>query len=297
MSKRLAFIGLGVMGFPMAGHLQQAGHRVTVYNRTASKASAWAERFGGDIAATPAAAAANAELVFVCVGNDADLESVTLAQDGVLSTLAKGAVLVDHTTASADVARRLDEACEARGCGFVDAPVSGGQQGAENGQLTIMCGGHQAHFSKAREIMAAYARAITHMGPAGSGQLTKMVNQICVAGVLQGLAEGMAFAEQAGLDLQKVIDAISQGAAGSWQMSNRHSTMIAGEYEHGFAVDWMRKDLDICLAEAASNGADLSITNQINQFYKDVQSMGGGRWDTSALFKRLQHLRDEADEN
>ena len=288
MSRKVAFIGLGVMGYPMAGHLQNAGHQVTVYNRNAAKAQRWQQQYGGSTAATPAAAATDAEFVFTCVGNDDDLRAVTLGDDGILQTLPADAVLVDHTTASAEVARELAAACAQRGAHFVDAPVSGGQQGAENGQLTIMCGGEPDAFDRAREVMDCYARAITLMGPAGSGQLTKMVNQICVAGVLQGLAEGMSFAEHAGLDLHKVIAAISQGAAGSWQMSNRHTTMIAGEYEHGFAVDWMRKDLDICLREAQRNGTDLSITRQINQFYREVQAMGGGRWDTSSLYKRLQ---------
>ena len=288
MSRKVAFIGLGVMGYPMAGHLQNAGHQVTVYNRNAAKAQRWQQQYGGSTAATPAAAATDAEFVFTCVGNDDDLRAVTLGDDGILQTLPADAVLVDHTTASAEVARELAAACAQRGAHFVDAPVSGGQQGAENGQLTIMCGGEPDAFDRAREVMDCYARAITLMGPAGSGQLTKMVNQICVAGVLQGLAEGMSFAEHAGLDLHKVIAAISQGAAGSWQMSNRHATMIAGEYEHGFAVDWMRKDLDICLREAQRNGTDLSITRQINQFYREVQAMGGGRWDTSSLYKRLQ---------
>lgn len=288
MSRKVAFIGLGVMGYPMAGHLQKAGHQVTVYNRNAAKAQRWQQQYGGSTAATPAAAATEAEFVFTCVGNDDDLRAVTLGDDGILKALRADAVLVDHTTASAEVARDLAAACAQRGAHFVDAPVSGGQQGAENGQLTIMCGGEQDAFDGAREVMDCYARAITLMGPAGSGQLTKMVNQICVAGVLQGLAEGMSFAEHAGLDLHKVIAAISQGAAGSWQMSNRHATMIAGEYEHGFAVDWMRKDLDICLREAQRNGTDLSITRQINQFYREVQAMGGGRWDTSSLYKRLQ---------
>lgn len=288
MSKKVAFIGLGVMGYPMAGHLQAAGHQVTVFNRNSDKAQRWQQQYGGSTAPTPAAAAAEAEFVFTCVGNDDDLRAVTLGKDGILQTLNEHAVLVDHTTASAEVARELAAACAQRGAHFVDAPVSGGQQGAENGQLTIMCGGEQDAFDRAREVMDSYARAVTLMGPVGSGQLTKMVNQICVAGVLQGLAEGMSFAEHAGLDLHKVIAAISQGAAGSWQMSNRHATMIAGEYEHGFAVDWMRKDLDICLREAQRNGTDLSITRQINQFYREVQAMGGGRWDTSSLYKRLQ---------
>ena len=288
MSKKVAFIGLGVMGYPMAGHLQAAGHQVTVFNRNSDKAQRWQQQYGGSTAPTPAAAAAEAEFVFTCVGNDDDLRAVTLGKDGILQTLNEHAVLVDHTTASAEVARELAAACAQRSAHFVDAPVSGGQQGAENGQLTVMCGGEQDPFDRAREVMDSYARAVTLMGPAGSGQLTKMVNQICVAGVLQGLAEGMSFAEHAGLDLHKVIAAISQGAAGSWQMSNRHATMIAGEYEHGFAVDWMRKDLDICLREAQRNGTDLSITRQINQFYRKVQAMGGGRWDTSSLYKRLQ---------
>ena len=288
MSKKVAFIGLGVMGYPMAGHLQAAGHQVTVFNRNSDKAQRWQQQYGGSTAPTPAAAAAEAGFVFSCVGNDDDLRAVTLGKDGILQTLNEHAVLVDHTTASAEVARELAAACAQRGAHFVDAPVSGGQQGAENGQLTIMCGGEQDAFDRAREVMDSYARAVTLMGPVGSGQLTKMVNQICVAGVLQGLAEGMSFAEHAGLDLHMVIAAISQGAAGSWQMSNRHATMIAGEYEHGFAVDWMRKDLDICLREAQRNGTDLSITRQINQFYREVQAMGGGRWDTSSLYKRLQ---------
>lgn len=284
----IAFIGLGVMGFPMAGHLQQAGHQVTVFNRTAAKAQQWVERHQGRQASTPKEAAAGAALVMTCVGNDQDLEAVTLGSNGVLHGMDPGSILIDHTTASADMARTLAAACRERGIGFVDAPVSGGQQGAQHGQLTIMCGGDDEHVARATQAMQAYARAITHMGPAGAGQLTKMVNQICVAGVVQGLAEGMFFAERAGLDVQKVMDAISQGAASSWQMVNRHKTMIAGDYEHGFAIDWMRKDLDICLAEAARNGADLSVTDMINRFYAEVQEMGGGRWDTSALLKRLQ---------
>jgi len=288
MSKRLAFIGLGVMGYPMAGHLQRAGHQVTVYNRTASRAGDWYQQFGGETAATPAEAADGADMVFCCVGNDDDLRSVTLAEDGAVNGLRHGAILVDHTTASAAIARELAAACSQRGAGFIDAPVSGGQQGAENGQLTIMCGAQERVFSRARPVMESYAKAITLMGGPGAGQLTKMVNQICVAGVLQGLAEGMAFAEKAGLDLQTVIDAISQGAASSWQMVNRHKTMIADDYEHGFAIDWMRKDLDICLAEAERNGADLSVIRQINRFYAEIQAQGGGRWDTSALFRRLR---------
>lgn len=285
---KIAFIGLGVMGFPMAGHLQHVGHQVTVFNRTSETALRWQQQYGGDIATTPALAAKDADFIFVCVGNDDDLRSVTLGVDGALSGMRPDTILIDHTTASADVALQLLRACEQQQCGFIDAPVSGGQQGAENGQLTIMCGGNDDTFARAAEVMQCYAKAITHMGSAGSGQLTKMVNQICVAGVLQGLAEGLSFAEHAGLDLNKVVDAISQGAAGSWQMSHRHQTMINREYEHGFAVDWMRKDLDICLAEARKNGTDLTITTQINAFYQDVQNMGGGRWDTSSLYRRLQ---------
>ena len=287
MSK-VAFIGLGVMGYPMAGHLQAAGHSVTVYNRTVSTAVAWVAAHGGRQAATPAAAATGADYVMTCVGNDDDLRAVVLGEQGVLAGMSAGSVLVDHTTASAAVARELAAVAGERGVAFIDAPVSGGQQGAQNGALTIMCGGEADAFERAAAVMQAYAKATTHLGPVGAGQLTKMVNQICVAGVVQGLAEGMNFAARAGLDVQKVIDAISQGAASSWQMVNRHKTMIAGEYEHGFAIDWMRKDLDIVLAEAASNGADLTVTALINDYYREVQAMGGGRWDTSALLKRLQ---------
>ena len=289
MSK-VAFIGLGVMGYPMAGHLQAAGYQVTVYNRTVTTAVAWVGAHGGRQAATPAIAAEGARYVMTCVGNDDDLRAVVLGDHGVLAGMAAGSVLIDHTTASAAAARELAVAAAERGVAFIDAPVSGGQQGAQNGALTIMCGGEEETFERAAPVMKAYAKAITHLGPVGAGQLTKMVNQICVAGVVQGLAEGMHFAARAGLDVQKVIDAISQGAASSWQMVNRHKTMIAGKYEHGFAVDWMRKDLDIVLAEAAENGANLAITEQINEFYKEVQAMGGGRWDTSALLKRLQEL-------
>ena len=286
MSK-VAFIGLGVMGYPMAGHLKTAGYQVTVYNRTATTASAWTAAHGGRQAATPAGAAEGARYVMTCVGNDDDLRSVVLGEHGALAGMAAGSVLIDHTTASATVARELAAAAAKRGVAFVDAPVSGGQQGARNGALTIMCGGEEETFERAEPVMKAYAKAITHLGPVGAGQLTKMVNQICVAGVVQGLAEGMHFANRAGLDVQKVIDAISQGAASSWQMVNRHKTMIAGEYQHGFAIDWMRKDLDIVLAEAASNGANLTVTSLINDYYREVQAMGGGRWDTSALLKRL----------
>ncbi|MFP5384167.1 MAG: NAD(P)-dependent oxidoreductase [Gammaproteobacteria bacterium] len=288
---KVAFIGLGVMGFPMAGHLQRGGHRVTVWNRTHGTASRWADRYHGRLADSPASAATDADLVFTCVGNDDDLRAVTLGAGGVLEGLKPGAILVDHTTASAEVARELAVACAGRGAGFIDAPVSGGQPGAENGQLTVMCGGDETDFAKAEPVIRCYAKACVLMGPAGSGQLTKMVNQVCVAGVLAGLAEGMAFAENAGLDLQRVIDVISKGAAQSWQMDNRHQTMIAGEYNHGFAVDWMRKDLAICLHEAARNGSELPLTRQIDHQYAEVQHMGGGRWDTSALFARLQARR------
>ena len=287
MTEKLAFIGLGVMGFPMAGHLQQAGHSVTVWNRSSDKARSWCEQYRGQRADTPAGAAANAAIIMTCVGNDDDLREVVLGDNGILAGICEGSTLVDHTTTSAEVARELADKLAQKGCDFIDAPVSGGQQGAENGQLTIMCGGDAAGFERVRPILEHYARAVTLMGPVGAGQLTKMVNQICVAGVVQGLAEGMAFADNAGLDVQRVIDVISQGAASSWQMVNRHKTMIADEYEHGFAVDWMRKDLDICLSEAARNGSELPLTDMVNDFYKEVQAMGGGRWDTSSLLKRI----------
>ena len=289
MSKiNAAFIGLGTMGYPMAGHLAEAGLSMTVYNRTASRANQWARDFSGRIAATPAEAAAGAAMVFVCVGNDDDLRQVTLGPDGVLKTLSERALLVDHTTASAAVARELDAACRDRQADFIDAPVSGGQQGAENGQLSIMCGGDEAAYQRAVPVLNHYAKAVNLMGPAGSGQLTKMVNQICVAGLVEALAEGVAFARNAGLDAGKVFETIQHGAAGSWQMTHRHQTMIDDQYEHGFAVDWMRKDLDICLAEAARNGTLLPVTAQVNDFYREIQAMGGGRWDTSSLLRRLQ---------
>ncbi|TCU12827.1 NAD(P)-dependent oxidoreductase [Rhizobium sullae] len=286
---KVAFIGLGVMGFPMAGHLKtKGGHDVTVYNRTASKAAAWASKFGGKSAPTPAEAAANADFVFTCVGNDDDLRSVTIGKGGVLEGMKKGAVLIDNTTASAEVARELNEAAKAKGCDFIDAPVSGGQAGAENGVLTVMCGGDEAVFQKTRPVIDAYARMVGLMGPAGSGQLTKMINQICIAGIVQGLAEGIHFGKRAGLDIEKVIDVISKGAAGSWQMENRHKTMNQGKYDFGFAVDWMRKDLDIVLTEARANGAKLPLTALVDQFYGDVQAIGGSRWDTSSLLARLE---------
>jgi 3-hydroxyisobutyrate dehydrogenase len=283
----VAFIGLGVMGFPMAGHLVAKGHQVTVYNRTGARAAAWADRHGGRTAPTPAAAAAGQDVVLACVGNDDDLRSVTTGAEGAFAAMAAGAVFVDHTTASAAVARELHAAAAARGIGFVDAPVSGGQAGAENGVLTVMCGGAQADYAKAEPVIAAYARACRLMGGPGAGQLTKMVNQICIAGLLQALSEGMAFARAAGLDGEAVLDVISKGAAGSWQMENRGRTMLAGKFDFGFAVDWMRKDLGICLEEADRNGAPLPVTALVDQFYKDVQKLGGGRWDTSSLMARL----------
>ncbi|BCB07136.1 3-hydroxyisobutyrate dehydrogenase [Vreelandella venusta] len=284
----VAFIGLGVMGYPMAGHLAKQGLTTRVYNRTSNKADAWANEFGGTAHATPKEAADGADLVLICVGNDDDVRQVTTGTDGVLSSMATGTYLIDHTTASADLALELDITCRNQGVAFLDAPVSGGQQGAENGALTIMCGGEQAHFDAIHPILNHYARAVTLMGGASSGQLTKMVNQICIAGLVQGLAEGLHFAEQAGLDQQQVIDVVSKGAAGSWQMENRHKTMIADEYNHGFAVDWMRKDLGICLEQARRLSATLPVTALVDQFYADVQRMDGGRWDTSSLLKRLQ---------
>ncbi len=291
MSTEVAFIGLGVMGYPMAGHLQRAGHRVTVFNRTPEKAERWVREHGGERADSPAQAARNARIVFTCVGNDDDLRQVVLGEQGALSGMNPGAVLVDHTTTSAEVAREVAGALAEQECTFMDAPVSGGQQGAENGQLTIMCGAGEETFEQLHPVLDTYGKAVTRIGDVSSGQLAKMVNQICVAGVLEGLAEGMAFAENAGLDVQKVIDVIRQGAAGSWQMENRHRTMLADEYEHGFAVDWMRKDLDICLREARNNGSELPLTAEVNQFYREVQEMGGGRWDTSSLFRRLRARR------
>ncbi|MBY5920957.1 NAD(P)-dependent oxidoreductase [Ferrimonas balearica] len=285
---QVAFIGLGVMGYPMAGHLQKQGHEVCVYNRTTTKAQAWSAEFGGRWAATPAEAAKGAEYVMVCVGNDDDLRSVVLGDDGVLAGMAPGAILVDHTTASADVARELAELAEAQGKGFLDAPVSGGQAGAENGVLTVMLGGDPAQFEQVKPVMDAYARSAVLLGPVGSGQLCKMVNQICIAGVVQGLAEGLHFAQKAGLDGDKVVDVISKGAAQSWQMENRSHTMLRDQFEFGFAVDWMRKDLDIALTEARRNGAQLPLTALVDQFYAEVQKLGGGRWDTSSLKARLK---------
>jgi 3-hydroxyisobutyrate dehydrogenase len=283
----LAFLGLGVMGFPMAGHLQKAGHSVTVYNRSAAKAAAWVAKHGGKSAATPAGAAKGADIVLACVGNDDDLRSVVYGDAGAFAGMAKGAIFVDHTTASAQVARELDKAASEKGFGFLDAPVSGGQAGAENGQLGIMVGGADAVFAKAEPVLKIYAKALTLMGPAGAGQLTKMVNQICIAGLVQGLSEGMNFAVQAGLDTDKVLSVITKGAAGSWQMENRAKTMVQGKFDFGFAVDWMRKDLAICLEEAKTNKARLPMTAVIDQFYAAVQARGGGRWDTSSLINLL----------
>jgi 3-hydroxyisobutyrate dehydrogenase len=286
---KAAWIGLGVMGFPMAGHLKTRGGRyVVVYNRTRAKAEAWVARYGGTLAATPAEAAQGAALVFTCVGNDDDLRAVTFGPDGAFATLAPGAVFVDHTTASATTARELHAAATARGAGALDAPVSGGQSGAEGGTLTVMVGGDADDFAKASPAIEAYARAVNLIGPASSGQLTKMVNQICVAGLVQGLAEGLHFAARAGLDIEKVIDTISKGAAQSWQMDNRWRTMTEGKFDYGFAVDWMRKDLAICFAEARKNGASLPAAALVDQFYAEIQEMGGGRFDTSSLIARLE---------
>jgi 3-hydroxyisobutyrate dehydrogenase len=286
MSK-IAFIGLGVMGFPMAGHLQKAGHQVTVYNRTTAKADAWVKAHGGSKAPTPRAAAEGAEIAFTMVGNDNDLRSVTLGEDGVLAGMKKGTILVDHTTASAEVARELFTLAKDKGIAAIDAPVSGGQAGAENGALTVMCGGESPIFDLAKPVIDAYARACFLLGPAGSGQLTKMVNQLCIAGLIQGLAEGMSFGMKAGLDMEKVIAVISKGAAQSWQMDNRAATMCQGKFEFGFAVDWMRKDLGICLAEARRNGARLPVAALVDQFYAHVQARGGSRWDTSSVMHLL----------
>ena len=287
MSAKVAFIGLGVMGFPMAGHLKAKGYDVIVYNRTGAKADAWAQKHGGKSAPTPASAAKDADFVMTMVGNDKDVEEVILGKDGVLAGMKKGAVLVDHTTASADVARKVYAAAKAKGVPFIDAPVSGGQAGAENGKLTVMCGGDKESFERAKPVMDSYARAVTLLGPAGAGQLTKMVNQICIAGLVQALSEGIAFAEKAGLDADLVLDVISKGAAQSWQMENRGKTMHQRKFDFGFAVDWMRKDLGICLAEAKRNGAKLPVTQTVAGFYDEVSKNGGQRFDTSSLITRL----------
>jgi 3-hydroxyisobutyrate dehydrogenase len=286
---KVAFIGLGVMGYPMAGHLaKRGGHDVTVYNRNAAKGANWVKEYPGRTAPTPRQAAEGAEFVFTCVGNDDDLRSVTIGPRGCFQSMKKGSVFVDCTTASAEVARELAEKAEARGFASLDAPVSGGQAGAENGALTVMVGGQEHAFDRAKPVIGSFAKMVGLMGPAGAGQLTKMINQITIAGLVQGLAEGLHFGKKAGLDLEKVIEVISKGAAGSWQMDNRHKTMIAGKYDFGFAVDWMRKDLGICLDEADRNGAKLPVTALVDQFYKDVQAMGGKRWDTSSLLARLE---------
>ena len=289
--QRLAFLGLGVMGSPMAAHLLRAGHQVTVYNRTVAKAQGWAQQYGGRFAATPCEAASGADVVFCCVGNDDDLRSVVLGEQGALAGMTEGAVLVDHTTASATVARELHAAARARGVHFMDAPVSGGQAGAENGQLTVLCGAEQNVFDRVAPVIAAYAKACTRMGEVGSGQLAKMVNQICIAGVVQGLSEAIAFGEAAGLDMPTVLAAIGQGAAQSWQMDNRGQTMLQGQFDFGFAVDWMRKDLAIVLDEARHNGAKLPVTALVDQFYAQVQAAGGGRWDTSSLLTLLRQKK------
>ena len=284
---KVAFVGLGVMGFPMAGHLASGGHEVTVYNRTKAKAEDWVAKHGGSLAETPRAAAEGKEIVFSCVGNDDDLRGVVLGEDGILAGLASGGIFVDHTTASAEVARELHGIGQGQGVAVIDAPVSGGQAGAENGVLTVMCGGEEEPFDKAKPVIDCFARACTLMGPIGAGQLTKMVNQIAIAGLVQGLAEAMHFGMKAGLDMDKVIDVISKGAAQSWQMDNRASTMVRGEFEFGFAVDWMRKDLGICLATAKQNGARLPVAALVDQFYAQVQARGGKRWDTSSLMQLL----------
>ncbi|MDH4062314.1 MAG: NAD(P)-dependent oxidoreductase [Aquincola sp.] len=284
----VAFLGLGVMGHPMAGHLARAGHRVTVYNRSAEKAAAWVTEYGGRAATTPRDAAAGAAVVFSCVGNDDDLRSVVLGDAGAFAGMAPGAVMVDHTTASVEVARQLHAAAKARGLHFVDAPVSGGQAGAVNGTLTVMCGGDAEPFEVMKPVALAFAKAVTLIGPAGAGQLAKMVNQTCIAGLLQGLAEGIAFGQRAGLDMKLVLDVIGKGAAQSWQMDHRGATMIDDRFDFGFAVDWMRKDLGLVLDEARRNGAQVPVTALVDQFYADVQAMGGERWDTSSLIRRLR---------
>jgi 3-hydroxyisobutyrate dehydrogenase len=285
---KVAFLGLGVMGGPMAGHLAAKGHDVTVYNRTPARAEAWVTRHGGRMAATPAEAARGAAFVMACVGNDDDLRQVCAGPEGAFGGMAAGAVFVDHTTVSAGVTRELSAKAAALGLGFVDAPVSGGQAGAENGVLSVMCGGTEADYAAAEPVIAAYARICRRLGDSGAGQIAKMMNQICIAGLVQGLAEALAFGQKAGLDGEAVVEVISQGAAGSWQMANRHKTMLADSFDFGFAVDWMRKDLGICLATADEIGARLPVTALVDQFYGDVQAMGGGRWDTSSLMRRLK---------
>ncbi|MBV1930902.1 MAG: NAD(P)-dependent oxidoreductase [Porticoccaceae bacterium] len=287
MIKKVAFLGLGVMGYPMAGHLSEAGFQVSVYNRTQKRADDWIAQYQGIAATSPAQAVVDADTVFTCVGQDDDVREICYGEAGALDAMSSGSILVDHTTASAALAREISTACEARELGFIDAPVSGGQQGAEHGRLTVMCGGEASIFDTARPVIESFAQTVRLMGPAGNGQLCKMVNQICIAGIVQGLAEGLHFANQAGLDAEEVIKVISKGAAQSWQMENRHQTMLAGDYEHGFAVDWMRKDLGMVLGEARANGAQIPVTALVDQFYADIQAQGGGRWDTSSLLTRL----------
>jgi 3-hydroxyisobutyrate dehydrogenase len=286
---KVAFLGLGVMGYPMAGHLKnKGGHDVTVYNRTTSRAEKWVAQHGGQLGLTPADAAKDQDFIFACVGNDSDLRQVTLGEHGAFKAMKKGSIYIDHTTASAEIARELETAATSLGFKFIDAPVSGGQAGAENGLLTVMCGGEEATFEAAKPIIESFARMVGLMGPAGSGQLAKMVNQICIAGLVQGLAEGIHFAKKAGLEIEPLIEVLSKGAAGSWQMENRHKTMNVSKFDFGFAVDWMRKDLDICLTEARRNGATLPVTALVDQFYGEVQKLGGSRWDTSSLLARLE---------
>ena len=288
MGVKIGFIGLGVMGYPMAGWLSKAGHSVTVYNRTGMVGQRWLAEFSGNIANTPGGAAKNADIVFICVGNDKDVLAVTMGSEGVFSTIKSGSILIDHTTTSADLAKNLANEARLHECGFIDAPVSGGQQGAEGGQLTVMCGGSVEDFAKIESVVACFSKAVTLMGPTGSGQLCKMVNQICIAGLVQGLAEGLNFAQRAGLDAHQVVDVISKGAAQSWQMENRYKTMLAGEYEHGFAVEWMRKDLSFALEEAKTNGSALPVAQLVDEYYAEVEALGGNRWDTSSLLARLQ---------
>lgn len=292
MAKKVAFLGLGVMGYPMAGWLSRKDYRVTVYNRTTATAERWCEEYSGDMAVTACAAVQDAEIVFLCVGNDQDVEEVVLGEQGILEAMKPGSILVDHTTTSASLAKQIATEANTKGIGFVDAPVSGGQQGAENGQLTVMCGGSEPDFAQVESSITSFAKAVQLMGPVGSGQLCKMVNQICIAGLVQGLAEGLNFAENAGLDAHQVIEVISKGAAQSWQMENRHKTMLAGEYEHGFAVQWMRKDLAFALQEAENNGSLLPVTRLVDSYYAEVQALGGNRWDTSSLLARLKSKTD-----
>ncbi|UAA37644.1 NAD(P)-dependent oxidoreductase [Paraneptunicella aestuarii] len=291
MSKKVAFIGLGVMGYPMAGYLSKAGHQVTVYNRTSSKAQQWTNQYQGSIATTPAEAAQNADFVFACVGNDNDLREVTIGEHGAFQSMRKGSIFIDHTTTSAAVARELASISASKGIGFLDAPVSGGQAGAENGALTVMVGGEQAHYDAAEPLIACFSKMCKRLGETGKGQLTKMVNQICIAGVLQGLSEAMHFAKASGLNTDEVVEVISKGAAQSWQMENRASTMVKNEFDFGFAVDWMRKDLGIVLDESRRNGTHLPLTALVDQFYGEVQSLGGGRWDTSSLIAVLEKIK------